>query len=324
MALTRRDAVTTFKTMKVLLKLIVVAADETGTRWTRRIAALLGAFVVLALGAPGWAAEEAPDGEVRAQEEGEDASDAPVADPVVIWAPSGRLLPSGGLYGRGSVDTSGSFLGEGRIGLGGFAEFGFTSTPYVRFEQPGRDSAEFFDGYPFLLGRVGLPEGLLWSWQPDIALGLRKSFKITQFERETQASEITLALTEPFGPVSATLGLALWDAEIAYEERGEEGTWALDEEVGYDERIRPYVGLEVRVLDDYRLMAEYYYMPEFEYARAQDTPNIELDAALSAALRAEFTSWLKLDVGARVPDFTNLHQIDGELFTQIIVPLRLW
>lgn len=253
------------------------------------------------------------------------ADEAPVevASPVVFTAPAGRILPSGVIFPRASFDTSKSFLGEVRFGLAGLVEVGFVSTPYVRFERPLRDRAEFFDGYPMLLGRLGLDQGRLWDWQPGITLGYRKSFIVTQFERQTQLSEITLAVTADLGAhVVLTAGLAKWDGEIAFDERGEKLTWALDEQKSYTERIRPFVGLEVHITPGLSLLGEYYFMPEFEYAVAAREPEIELDAAASFGMRATLRPWLIIDFGARAPDFTNMHQIDAEIFGQLSVPLR--
>jgi hypothetical protein len=184
------------------------------------------------------------------------AEQVEVGDPLIFTAPTGRIIPSGVVYPRVGADTSASFIGSVFLGLGDVVEFGFTSTPYVRWERPWRGKAEFTDGYPLMVGRIGLNEGELWSWQPGVALGYR------------------------FG------------------------------------------GVEVRLFEDYRLMGEYYHMPEFELAPADKQPNIELDAAFSLGLRSEIRPWLTVDVGVRGPDFDNLHQLDMEVFTQVIVPLR--
>lgn len=268
-----------------------------------------------------WPAPAGADEPSEAQE----AQQTPVevGDPIVFTAPTGRIIPSGVIYPRAGFDTSESFIGGARVGLGGFAEVGFVSTPFVRFERLGEGKARYFNGYPLVVARLGANEGQFWSGQPGVSVGLRKSFVVHTLGRETQLSEITVALTKSLGPhVSITLGAAKWDGEIALEARGPDGTWALDEERDWGERIRPFAGLEVSPAQRFRLMLEAYYMPEFEFDFAPNTPEIELDATVSLGLRSELAPWFILDVGARGPDLDNLHQIDAELFAQAIFPLR--
>ncbi|MFP4600383.1 MAG: hypothetical protein ACLFVJ_19160 [Persicimonas sp.] len=277
--------------------------------------ACIGVVLVMSLWRPAPAGADEPP----------EAQEAPVevGDPIVFTAPTGRIIPSGVIYPRAGFDTSESFIGGARVGLGGFAEAGIVSTPFVRFERPGEGRARYFNGYPLVVARIGANEGHLWSDQPGLAIGLRKSFTVHHLGRETHLSELTVAFTKSLGPrVSLTLGAAKWDGEIALEARGPDGTWALDEERDWGERIRPFAGIEVSPQERFRLMLEGYYMPEFELEDAPNTPGIELDAAVSLGLRSELASWLILDVGARGPDLDNLHQIDAELFGQVIVPLR--
>jgi hypothetical protein len=277
-------------------------------------AALYAGIAALILCSPMAVAEPPP-----AQE----SSPVEVADPILFTAPTGRIIPSGVIYPRIGADTSESFIGSVVVGLGGLVEFGFTSTPYVRWERPWRGKAEFTDGYPFLVGRIGLNEGDLWTWQPGIALGYRKSFVVGLAGRETEASELNLAVTKQFGAhVSVTLGVAKWGGSIELLERDADGRYELAEEKTYGERIRPFGGVELRFLESYRILLEYYYMPEFELVPADRQPNIELDAAFSVGLRSQLWPWLTLDVGTRGPDFSNLHQLDMEFFVQAIVPLR--
>lgn len=274
-------------------------------------------LVLLAL----WLAVPTPAG----ADEPPEGQQAPVeiGDPIVFTAPTGRIIPSGVIYPRAGFNTSQSFIGGGRVGLGGFAEIGFTSTPFVRFERLGEGRARYFNGYPFVVARIGANEGQLWSGQPGVALGLRRSFTVHHLGRETTLSELTIAFTKSLGSRgSVTFGAAKWDGEIALEARGPDGTWALDEDRDWGDRIRPFVGLEFSPLERFRLMLEAYYMPEFEFEFAPNTPEIELDLAVSLGLRSELASWLILDVGARGPDLDNLHQIDAELFAQVIFPLR--
>ncbi len=280
-----------------------------------RHVAWLGVVLAMSLWRPAPAGADEPP----------DAREAPVevGDPIVFTAPTGRIIPSGVIYPRAGFDTSESFIGGAHLGLGGFAEVGFVSTPFVRFERLGEGRARYFNGYPLVIARLGANEGQLWSGQPGVAVGLRKSFIVHTLGRETQLSELTVAFTKRLNSWgSVTLGAAKWDGEIALEARGPDGTWALDEERDWGERIRPFAGLEFSPLERFRLMLEAYYMPEFEFDFAPNTPGIELDLAVSLGLRSELAPWFILDVGARGPDLDNLHQIDAELFAQVIVPLR--
>lgn len=289
------------------------------------LAVVLVGFAALTFGLSMASAAEPESAAQSTESQPSDAERAPVeiGDPLIFTAPTGRIIPSGVIYPRVGVETSESFIGGVRLGLGDVVEFGFTSTPYVRWERPWRGKAEFTDGYPLLVGRIGLNEGHLWSWQPGLALGYRKSFVVELVGRDTQVSELSLVATKQLGSrVSVTLGVAKWSGSIEFLERDPDGAYELAEEKGYGERIRPFGGVEVSLMEGYRLMGEFYYMPEFELAPADEQPNIELDAALSLGLRSELVSWLTLDLGARGPDFDNLHQLDMELFAQVIIPLR--
>jgi hypothetical protein len=236
--------------------------------------------------------------------------------PEVLTTPTGWLLPAAVIYSRTAIDTGGGLSSDARVGLGDVAEFGVATTDDVRIRDTKDAQPSRIQPYATASFRMGVAEDRLFSAQPGIVLGFRKSFERNKFDVKTRIAELTIVASKHLGPRAAIhLGGAFWDAEISGTQL--DGT-PFDESLhGYNDlshQFRVFGGLEARPLDKSEVLVDLGWAPDFCKNCAQA---IRLRPQLSWGVRYEVADFMRLESGVRVADIGNANLLDAQIFGQV-------
>jgi hypothetical protein len=243
----------------------------------------------------------------------------PVRFPVVLTTPSGWLLPAGVLYSRSAIDTGGGVTSDNRVGLGDVAEFGVATTDEVRERQMSSDKPDRIQPYVTASFRMGVEENRLFTGEPGITLGFRKSFERTHGGFKTRIAELTLVASKHLGPDAAVhIGGALWDASLqSIEESGPIPREVTLHDQGLRRQLRAFGGLEARPLPRSQILIDLGWAPEFCYQCTADSDKLKLRPQLSWGVRYQVASFMHIESGVRVPDISNFNLLDAQIFGQI-------
>jgi len=245
----------------------------------------------------------------------------PIDFPEVLTTPTGWLLPAAVLYSKTALDTGGGVTSDNRVGLGDVAEFGVATTDQVRERQTPDAKAERIQPYVTASFRLGVAEDRLFTGQPGVTLGFRKSFERNHDGQRTRIAELTLVASKHLGSRAAVhLGGALWDASLQSTATPLPGEPAPQEITlhghDYQNQIRVFGGFEARPLPKSAILIDLGWSPEFCYGCA-DADKIRLRPELSWGVRYEVASFMHLESGVRVPDIGNFNLLDAQIFGQI-------
>jgi len=246
----------------------------------------------------------------------------PIDFPEVLTTPTGWLLPAAVLYSKTAVDTGGGVTSDNRVGLGNVAEFGVATTDQVRERNTPDDKAERIQPYVTASFRLGVAENRLFTHQPGITLGFRKSFERNHNGFKTRIAELTLVASKHLGErVALHAGGSLWDASLQSNATPPAGEAAPPEVTlhghDYKNQIRVFGGFEARPLQKSAILIDLGWAPEFCYKCTNDTDKIKLRPELSWGVRYEVASFMHLESGVRVPDIGNFNLLDAQIFGQI-------
>jgi hypothetical protein len=241
--------------------------------------------------------------------------------PEVLTIPTGSLLPAAVLYSRTSVDTGGGVSSDTRVGLGDVAEFGVATTDSVRERQNDEDvRPQRIQPYVTASFRLGVGEEKLFSGQPGVTLGFRKSFERNHNDFKTRIAELTLVATKHIADKAAFhIGGAFWDASLEgdVDSSGTRREVSLHAGNNFREQIRIFGGLEVTPLEHSSILVDVGWAPQFCYHCTQDTNKIVLKPVLSWGVRYEVARWMRLEAGVRVPDIGDANLLDAQIFGQL-------
>ncbi|HET7503296.1 MAG TPA: hypothetical protein VFK02_19885 [Kofleriaceae bacterium] len=245
----------------------------------------------------------------------------PIDFPELLRTPTGWLLPAAVLYSRTSIDTGGGVASDTRVGLGDVAEFGVATTDQVRERTMPGDKPERIQPYVTASFRLGVQENRLFTNQPGVTLGFRKSFERNHAGEKTRIAELTLVASKHLGSrASVHLGGALWDASLQSNATVAEGDPPPPEITLHGhataDQIRVFGGLEARPLARSSILIDLGWAPEFCYGCADDD-KIRLRPELSWGVRYQVASFMHLESGVRVPDIGNFNLLDAQIFGQI-------
>ena len=244
--------------------------------------------------------------------------------PEVLNTPTGWLLPAGVLYSRNRIDTGGGVSSDNRVGLGDVAEFGVATTDQVRERQTDstKEKAEVLQPYVTASFRLGVDENRLFTGQPGVTLGFRKSFEREHLGSKTRIAELTLVASKHLGPdVAIHLGGALWDASLQ-----ENADAAMPPDPitlhgqGFAKQLRAFGGFEARPLPRSEILVDLSWAPEFCYGCANPAGGmgtIRLKPELAWGVRYQVASFMHIESGVRVPDIGNANLLDAQIFGQI-------
>jgi hypothetical protein len=245
----------------------------------------------------------------------------PIDFPEVLTTPTGWLLGAGVLYSKTALDTGGGVTSDHRVGLGNVAEFGVATTDQVRERNTSADKAERIQPYVTASFRLGIDEGRLFTGQPGMTLGFRKSFERNHHGEKTRIAELTLVASKHLGErVALHVGGALWDASLQSNATPPAGEDPPPEVTlhghNYKDQIRVFGGFEARPLEKSAILIDLGWAPEFCY-QCTDTDKIKLRPELSWGVRYEVASFMHIESGVRVPDIGNFNLLDAQIFGQI-------
>ncbi|HEY4182777.1 MAG TPA: hypothetical protein VGM90_38360 [Kofleriaceae bacterium] len=249
----------------------------------------------------------------------------PISMPEVLTTQTGWLLPAAVLYSRTSIDTGGGVTSDNRVGLGDVAEFGIATIDSVR-EREDKDDTNVERIQPYVLAsfRLGVQEERLFSGQPGVTLGFRKSFERNHNDYKTQIAELTLIASKHFGKNTALhIGGAFWDASV-YGQFGEvdaDGKAKKTEVTFHDgenfkNQVRAFGGLEVTPLPNSQILVDLGWAPEFCY-HCDDADKIKLRPTLSWGVRYRVAEFMNLEAGVKVPDIASANLLDAQIFGQM-------
>jgi hypothetical protein len=255
----------------------------------------------------------------RPNKRGQTVVHAPVRFPVVLTAPTGWLLPAGVLYSRSAIDTGGGVTSDNRVGLGDVAEFGVATTDEVRERQMPADKPARIQPYVTASFRLGIEENRLFTGEPGLTLGFRKSFERTHNGFKTRIAELTLAASKHLGPDAAIhLGAALWDASLQSTAQDDPAPPEVTlHGHGLAKQVRVFGGFEARPLPRSQILIDLGWAPEFCYQCTDDGDKIKLRPELSWGVRYQVASFMHIESGVRVPDISNFNLLDAQIFGQI-------
>ena len=173
--------------------------------------------------------------------------------------------------------------------------------------------------------RMGVAENRLFTHQPGLTLGFRKSFERNHGGYKTRIAELSLVASKHLGERAAIhVGGALWDASLAQTTTPPTGEDPAPEVTLHGHRtidqLRVFGGLEARPLDKSSILIDLSWAPEFCYACVDDGDairRIKLRPELSWGVRYEVASWMRLESGVRVPDIGNFNLLDAQIFGQV-------
>ena len=236
----------------------------------------------------------------------------PIALPEILAAPSARLLPAAMIYSRSSLDTSGGFGSDLRVGLGDVAEFGVATTDLVRRRLTADADPERIWPYLTATFKMGVAEDRTFAGQPALALGFRKSFERSHEGHRSRIAELHLVASRRLGSlVTIHAGGVFWDASL----RRDGGAEQTLHDRGVARQLRPFGGLEVRPLEDAQILVDLYWVPELCYGCGDK--NLHLEAILSWGVRYDVNDRIKLDSGVRVQDIRDANLLDAQIFGQV-------
>jgi hypothetical protein len=241
--------------------------------------------------------------------------DPAIGMPEVLSIPTGWLLPAAVLYSKSSIDTGGGVSSDTRVGLGDVAEFGIATTDQVRAKVEDSDHPERIQPYLVASFRMGVSEDRLFTGQPGLTLGFRKSFERNHDDEKTRIAELTLVASRHIGPRTAIhVGGAFWDASLQ-PAGGEEVTL----HGGNDQRrqVRPFGGIQVQPIDKSEILIDLSWGPEFCY-HCTGNDQIRLRPQLSWGVRYHVADWMLLESGVRVPDIGQANLLDAQIFGSLV------
>ena len=271
--------------------------------------------------APEPAAPQPPDGGAApGSRKGARRVDRPLRFPEVLNAPTGWLLPAGVLYSRNAIDTGGGVSSDHRVGLGDVAEFGVATTDqvYERDTDSPHERATQIQPYVTASFRMGIEEGRLFTSQPGVTLGFRKSFERLHHEAKTRIAELTLVASKHLGPdVAIHLGGSVWDASLQQQPGAETPPDPVTLHGHLADQLRAFGGFEARPLPRSEILVDISWAPEFCYGCASGIGTIKLRPELAWGVRYRVARFLHIESGVRVPDIGNANLLDAQIFGQI-------
>lgn len=241
----------------------------------------------------------------------------PLRFPEVLTTPTGWLLPAGVLYSRNAIDTGGGVSSDNRVGLGDVAEFGVATTDQVRERDLASDKPEQIQPYVTASFRMGLEENRLFSGQPGVTLGFRKSFERVHHDAKTRIAELTLVASKHLGPDAAVhLGGTLWDASLQNNPHGDTTPPEITLHGHVSDQIRVFGGFEARPLPRSQILIDLGWAPDFCY-QCGGNGTIKLRPELAWGVRYQVARFMHIESGVRVPDIGNFNLLDAQIFGQI-------
>jgi hypothetical protein len=245
----------------------------------------------------------------------------PINMPELLTTPTGWLLPAAVLYSRSSIDTGGGVTSDSRVGLGDVAEFGLATTDAVRERDTDTDKqVNRIQPYVTASFRLGVAEDRLFTNQPGVTLGFRKSFERNHGGFKTRIAELTLVASKHLGENTAIhFGGAFWDASL--EGPIDVGSDARREIAFHDgpfrNQLRAFGGIEVHPLPRSQILVDLGWSPEFCYHCSDDAGKIKLRPTLSWGVRYAVADFMNLESGVRVPDIASANLLDAQIFGQV-------
>ncbi len=244
----------------------------------------------------------------------------PINLPEVLTVPTGWLLPAAVLYSKTSLDTGGGVTSDTRVGLGDVAEFGIATTDAVRERLHDDDkSTSRIQPYVTASFRLGVSEDRLFTGQPGVTLGFRKSFERNHDGFTTRIAELTLVASKKLGKSAAIhVGGAFWDASLAgyLEEGATERSEITLHDGDIDEQVRAFGGIQVQPLPRSQILVDLGWSPEFCYGCVRQD-KIKLRPTLSWGVRYAVADFMNLEAGVRVPDIGQANLLDAQIFGQV-------
>jgi hypothetical protein len=265
----------------------------------------------------------APRGTAKSSADPNAAAPEPVHKPLrfpeVLTTPTGWLLPAGVLYSRNAIDTGGGVSSDNRVGLGDVAEFGVATTDQVRERDMDGDKPEQIQPYVTASFRLGVEENRLFSGQPGVTLGFRKSFERVHHDAKSRIAELTLVASKHLGPDAAIhIGAALWDASLQNNPTGATMPMEVTLHGKLGDQLRAFGGFEARPLPRSQILIDLGWAPDFCYhCDAAGNGTIKLRPELSWGVRYQVARFMHIESGVRVPDIGNFNLLDAQIFGQI-------
>ncbi|HEX3759764.1 MAG TPA: hypothetical protein VHW23_13715 [Kofleriaceae bacterium] len=243
----------------------------------------------------------------------------PLRFPEVLTTPTGWLLPAGVLYSRSSIDTGGGIASDSRVGLGDVAEFGVATTDQVRERNTAADTFEQIQPYVTASFRLGVEENRLFTGQPGVTLGFRKSFEREHLGSKTRIAELTLVASKHLGPDAAIhIGGTLWDASLQEMADAAMPPPEVTLHGHLKDQIRAFGGFEAAPLPRSQILIDLGWAPDFCYQCGPTRAGtIQLRPELSWGVRYKVASFMHIESGVRVPDIGNFNLLDAQIFGQI-------
>lgn len=238
--------------------------------------------------------------------------------PEVLLTPTGWLLPAAVLYSRTSLDTGGGLSSDNRVGLGDVAEFGVATTDTVRIRDNTTSEPSTLQPYVVASFRMGIAENRLFTYQPGLVLGFRKSFQNNNDGFKTRIAELTLVASKHLGDRAAVhFGLAFWDAEILGQHS--DGSELNETLHGYNnagKQLRGFTGFEARPFEKSEILIDLGWAPVFCKDCAAGSA-ITLRPKLSWGVRYRVADFMSLESGVRVPDIGDFNLLNAQIFGQV-------
>lgn len=236
--------------------------------------------------------------------------------PHLLAVPTGHLLPAGVVYGTTSLDTGGSFGGSLRVGLGDVGEFGVETSPRIRMQRRADESPETVQPLVLASFRMGVAEDRLFTHQPALALGFRKSFSREEFNSDIRVAGIDLVASKTFGKTKLHVGGVFWDASMTDINSEEE---VVLHDTGTKRQIRPFGGIEAEPIKNAQLLVDLYWVPLFSPYAESAKEAIKLTPTLSWGVRYHLSKKVSFESGVRVPDIGEANLLDAQIFGQLSI-----
>ena len=256
--------------------------------------------------------------------------DPPIAMPQLFRMPTGHLLPAGVLFTSSGLDTGAGFSSNAAVGLGDVAEFGLEVNDFVRATDATINERDPHRIYPTALAlfKVGVGERRLWSWQPAMSIGFRKSFEKDDGDHTTREAELFFVMSKSVTKrVGLHAGATFWDAELDNKGIGDpnlRSTFLHGHNL--TDQLRAFGGINMEPFDGSEILVELEWTPEFTYrAPTMDdmgnatvnNDTIALKPILAWGVRYRVADWMYLESGVRVPDIGNADLLHAQIFGQV-------
>jgi hypothetical protein len=245
----------------------------------------------------------------------------PAEPPRLYVAPTADIIPSldislagGGSLGENALSYQGTFA----IGLADIAQVEASALNIGSSLRESGLGNVYAPGFKMMLLRTGKWKHSSGISSPGLAWALRSSVwndeEMDRISYGTKVADLYFVATERIGPLSLHGGVDIFDARMRSDENGKMAQIAKRNFMG------PFAGLDIWVTERGKAMAEFGWIPNFNYA------DRKIDNEWLALLGVRFfvTKYVAADVGIRYQgNYEGVSDAKIEIKLDTLIPTHL-